>query len=930
MSNVSPPCLEAPSSSAGLSSSSSSHTSDDEPWQLAVAFAVDAPPSTNRLGSVASPALRPRAAAANLNGVPPLALRESSDPTQQPQQSSAPSASPNQLAVSVSPPLNSTGAAPAHLPPFGFLSFPNASLSSVPASRVTLAQVRSILPTVFPQAHVASLISAGVLSSLTARCLHTGSYFFMCAQTQAGGAFLPVSPVQEEHLLAKSCAPLLVLKAMPAAATPGQQHAMLTHAGSSAHMLAPGTEGSSYAGKDFLPVAPHQAGRRASFDFSHSQMSHNDAVTLLDAGVPRSMPHFGSPPVQGRMLRGTSLGLGSSDALEADEKYDESEPAPHMPPGHLLRMESTPMLRSPKTRTLSGDGRIGSSSATQAYRSLAEGVPAQHFDDVIREKSSGHLLRGFLSPPAPADRATLRITVTGELLDTKPRLRADQRLDSVRARRNTNIGTDVVEDEREGSCKAFTSVEDFLRDEERRRAKYDAANAAYVQAQVAEEEAAAAAAAAAASNSNSDVSPASTTGSTPLPPSTPTRNNSAVSPAATLFPPVREPLAQTPLWISVEDADDRVVERIGRYFGLHPLTIEDCQSKGIREKLEVFPEYLFLVYHALEESSTAGSAAGRGAASASASSSSSRHAHSHSAAAASGGGLDAAGSEIMRTTPLKLVVFPSLVLSFHKGALPSVTLVRRQLDKLYVNRVLNTAWLIHGLLDVVSDSLMPVVDTATDEADYMEDEIYIINPGRESHKDVLRRMGAIARRLTFLRQRLWSKRDILTSLIEKDWQSFLTGVKVPYLRDIYDHLVIMLHKLDASIEVIVTLQSTYLAVVSIDVAAVSNDGNKAMKTLSAAATILLPLSLIASLMGMNVMVSSTRRKQRGTGAVARCRVTRSLMLMCFALCLVPQVPFNTGADRITFRDLLPFTTICICMLLISTSLYSYFKKQKYL
>lgn len=50
-------------------------------------------------------------------------------------------------------------------------------------------------------------------------------------------------------------------------------------------------------------------------------------------------------------------------------------------------------------------------------------------------------------------------------------------------------------------------------------------------------------------------------------------------------------------------------------------------------------------------------------------------------------------------------------------------------------------------------------------------------------------MGAIARRLTFLRQRLWSKRDILTSLIEKDWQFFLTGVKVPYLRDIYDHLV---------------------------------------------------------------------------------------------------------------------------------------------
>jgi len=344
----------------------------------------------------------------------------------------------------------------------------------------------------------------------------------------------------------------------------------------------------------------------------------------------------------------------------------------------------------------------------------------------------------------------------------------------------------------------------------------------------------------------------------------------------------REPLAQTPLWISIEDGDDVAVEHIGRYFGLHPLTVEDCQSRGIREKLEVFPEYLFLVFHAIDDDGTH-HASIRGSASATAARGSPR------------GSPFASDADVMRTTPLKLVVFPSLVLSFHKGALPAVGVVRKQLSKLYRNRVLNTAWLIHGLLDVVSDSLMPVVDEACALADNMEDAVYLINPGRDSHKDVLRRMGAIARRLTFLRQRLWSKRDILTSLIEKDWQHFLIGVRVPYLRDIYDHLVIMLHKLDAAIEVIVTLQSTYLAVVSIDVAAVSNEGNSAMKTLSASATILLPLSLIASLMGMNVMV-----------------------------------PFQFDAENITFRDLLPFSVICLCMLFISTTLYSYFKKQKYL
>jgi Mg2+ and Co2+ transporter CorA len=68
-----------------------------------------------------------------------------------------------------------------------------------------------------------------------------------------------------------------------------------------------------------------------------------------------------------------------------------------------------------------------------------------------------------------------------------------------------------------------------------------------------------------------------------------------------------------------------------------------------------------------------------------------------------------------------------------------------------------------------------------------------------------------------------------------------------------------------------------------------------MKTLSAAATILLPLSLIAGLMGMNVMV-----------------------------------PFDASAERVTFGDLLPFSIICICMIIVAFYLYSYFKKRKYL
>ena len=584
---------------------------------------------------------------------------------------SPPTLSPSLLAAAPASPVIAAATSPPHQPPIGFLSFPTPSLPSVPASRVTLAQVRSILPTYFTSAHITSLLSAGVLSMSSARALQTGHYYFMCASAASGGVFSPVSPMQEEQIFASSCRPVLVLKAQRVQATPHSHSTSSATPASGSAATSIASSSDSFLAKDFVQSAPNAGGRRPSFDFTHSVLSHQDTMTLLDSGVSRTAPHFGSPapaPNQTRMLRGASHGPPVLSPAEEEKLYGYGESNETV----TTQQQHDPaiLMASPKLRGTNP-------SSEQIYRSRAEGWPV-HFDDVIREKNAGHPL---LSPAPHARPAQLRITVTGELLD-KPR-RSDSRKDIFRARRNTNIGDAAQDDEREGSIKLFTGVDEFLNDEERRRKKYDAAAAAY----------AAAAAAQGEDEISTDVSPShgEPRGSPPPPPST----RSAT-------------LAQTPLWISLEDGDDRSVDLIGRYFGLHPLTIEDCQSKGIREKLEVFPEYLFLVFHALEDANTP--AAGRSA------SVFNLHSASHFADP---------GAEIMRTTPLKLVVFPSLVLSFHKGGLPSVSVVRNQLDKLYSNRVLNTAWLIHGLLDVVSDSLMPVVDTAAKEADAMEDLIYV-------------------------------------------------------------------------------------------------------------------------------------------------------------------------------------------------------------
>jgi len=114
------------------------------------------------------------------------------------------------------------------------------------------------------------------------------------------------------------------------------------------------------------------------------------------------------------------------------------------------------------------------------------------------------------------------------------------------------------------------------------------------------------------------------------------------------------------------------------------------------------------------------------------------------------------------------------------------------------------------------------------------------------------------------------------------------------MRDVYDHVVRMLQKLEIANELLSSLQSTYLSNISIDVAEASNNVNAAMKSFSAVATIVLPLSLFAGLMGMNV-----------------------------------TVPWQFAIDP-SLIDLAPFFTIVLVMLCVATFLYLYFRRKDFL
>jgi magnesium transporter len=300
------------------------------------------------------------------------------------------------------------------------------------------------------------------------------------------------------------------------------------------------------------------------------------------------------------------------------------------------------------------------------------------------------------------------------------------------------------------------------------------------------------------------------------------------------------------VWLSVSGASDETYRKLGEKFNLHPLTIEDCQSTSERrEKVEVFQDYTFFMFETTEGAREVKP--------------DQRGQHD--------------STLIEPTISIRLLVFKNCILSFHPRGVPAIKTVKTKLEKVHGYHIPTTAWLVHAILDGIIDAMVPEVDNllrgiSEFESDFMavhhphkghhhrhlRYEDYTLERKKDTHRQRLQRIAETRKKLLSLRQRVWPKRDILTTLINKDGAAFLSGVQMPYLRDVHDHLLTMSEKVERANDLLNAVQSNYLASISIQLSEQNETLNQVMKQLTGMATICLPLTLVTGLFGMNLPV----------------------------------------------------------------------------
>ncbi|MBO0860750.1 MAG: magnesium/cobalt transporter CorA [Chloracidobacterium sp.] len=279
------------------------------------------------------------------------------------------------------------------------------------------------------------------------------------------------------------------------------------------------------------------------------------------------------------------------------------------------------------------------------------------------------------------------------------------------------------------------------------------------------------------------------------------------------------------LWVDVADPTSGDFDDLAGEFGFHPLSIEDCRHQHQRPKIEEYEGYYFIVLYEAEMQP----------------------------------GLK------LELRELALFLGPNYLVTVHSQPIRNIEKARtlwRQWADLAERRTGLPAYL---LLDTIVDDYMPLLDDFFDRLDETEARIF-----ESFQPEAIHDIFIIKKQLLFLRRAVVPLREVLNTLLRREQPVFSRETLV-YFQDVYDHLIRVADSVDALREIAASTMDAYLSVSG-------NRMNFVMKRLTSIATILMSVTLIAGIYGMNFNFMPELRWRYGyIGALA------SMLVLSLAL-----------------------------------------------
>jgi magnesium transporter len=257
----------------------------------------------------------------------------------------------------------------------------------------------------------------------------------------------------------------------------------------------------------------------------------------------------------------------------------------------------------------------------------------------------------------------------------------------------------------------------------------------------------------------------------------------------------------TVTWINIDGLHDvKVIEKLGQYFGLHPLLLEDILNTEQRPKMEDFGDYIFLVVKMLNYDDK---------------------------------------TEQIEAEQVSLILGPNLVISFQECEGDVFDPLRDRLRKGKGRlRKMGADYLAYSIVDTIVDHYFIILEKFGEEIEDTETEL-ATNPTRET----LQTIRTMKKEMVFLRKSVWPLRELVSSL-ERGGAPLIRESTGIYLRDVYDHTIEVIDTVESFRDMISGMLDIYLS-------SISNRMNEVMKVLTIFAAIFIPLTFVAGIYGMN-------------------------------------------------------------------------------
>jgi magnesium transporter len=258
-------------------------------------------------------------------------------------------------------------------------------------------------------------------------------------------------------------------------------------------------------------------------------------------------------------------------------------------------------------------------------------------------------------------------------------------------------------------------------------------------------------------------------------------------------------------WINIERPSTVDRAWLEEHFEFHPLDYEDVLSRNQRPKIDEYPDYLFIVLHFPVFDKTVGR---------------------------------------LNAAELDIFIGPDYIITLPNSPLPPVEyLFERCRSSEEVREAMlskGSGYLLYKIVDDAFDYCFPMLRKIGNKLERLEEEIF---EGRA--EEVVRDLSNSKQEIINFRKVIRPQRAVLRDL-ERTKQRYLAEDLEVYFDDIVDASERIWDMLENYKEVVEALEDTNESVLSHRV-------NEVLRVLTAFSVVILPLTLFASIFGMNVV-----------------------------------------------------------------------------